>query len=120
MDRRVLLVEDDEDVAATMSDLLSEEGYEVVVASTGGEGLAALQRGAYCLVLLDFRMPDMTGGEFLTQARRQGFDELSVVLVTASDLRQARGIDVPMLRKPVQYEALMSLVESHCGAASAS
>jgi PAS domain S-box-containing protein len=70
--RKVLLVDDDQAVRDVAVGLLKSLGYEVVVASSGLEALAALGRSADIDVLFtDVKMPDgMSGGELAEQARR--------------------------------------------------
>ena len=85
----VLLVEDDPAVRELMRRMLEREGYGVEEASNGVEGLAALERVAPMLVLLDLMMPEMDGFEFVRQLRAS--DDVArrtvpVVVVTAMDL----------------------------------
>ncbi|MGH7787316.1 MAG: ATP-binding protein [Candidatus Binatia bacterium] len=58
---RVLLVDDDPDVAEALSAMLTKEGLQVVRAATGGEGLARLETESWDAVFLDVRLPDMSG-----------------------------------------------------------
>src|SRR5438067_881197 len=53
----VLVIEDDLDILSTVADILEFEGFQVVKAMNGEEGLAALQSAQPALVLLDMRMP---------------------------------------------------------------
>jgi CheY-like chemotaxis protein len=74
----ILVVEDDPDIAESLCDVLRSEGYDVVTASNGKEGLDRLEEmGRPCLILLDLMMPVMSGGEFLAVLRQtdasQGF-----------------------------------------------
>lgn len=66
---RILLVEDDVDVALTTSTLLQEWGHEVVVARTGRDGVSQAQQIAPRLVLLDIGLPDMTGYDVAREIR---------------------------------------------------
>jgi PAS domain S-box-containing protein len=61
--RRCLVVEDEPDVAATLSDLIQREGFEVVVASNGTEAFYALDKGDFDLLFSDLRMPLLNGPE---------------------------------------------------------
>ena len=68
--RRVLLIEDDGDIAEAISYQLGKAGLHVKVARTGAEGLDQARRGAD-LILLDLNLPDMDGLEVCRLIRRQ-------------------------------------------------
>lgn len=81
---RLLLVEDDDHVAAALKAVLSKHGFEVRHARTGNEALDALVpdgRGPYRVVLLDLGLPDRDGFEVCGQIRRRG--GIPVIMVTA-------------------------------------
>src|SRR5262245_34872901 len=65
---RVLIVDDDYDIRATLHEILSDEGYDVASSANGFEALQALRSGtAPCLILLDLMMPVMDGWQFRAQ-----------------------------------------------------
>src|SRR5438034_1556440 len=68
--RRVVLIEDDGDIAEAIGYQLEKVGLQVKVARTGEEGLEAVRRGAD-LVLLDLNLPGMDGLEVCRMLRRQ-------------------------------------------------
>jgi len=57
----ILLVDDEPDIALTLTDLLESEGHQIDVASTGTEALERITHHTYDAVLLDIRLPDMDG-----------------------------------------------------------
>lgn len=61
---RILLIEDNESNAYLARFLLERRGHEVIVAPTGGEGVACARQSAFDLILLDLRLPDGDGTEF--------------------------------------------------------
>jgi two-component system NtrC family sensor kinase len=61
--RRLLLVEDEPDVADTLRELIEREGFDVTIACNGAEAIVALDRGEYQLVVSDLRMPTLGGPE---------------------------------------------------------
>ncbi len=65
----VLVVDDDEDIATLMRDFLEADGYRVITASDGPEGLNALRENAVDCVLLDVMMPGLSGFEVLRTIR---------------------------------------------------
>jgi two-component system response regulator RegX3 len=80
---RVLLVEDEPSFADTLSFQLRREGYEVEVATTGPEGLAAFERAGADIVLLDLMLPGMTGTEVCRELRARS--AVPIIMVTARD-----------------------------------
>lgn len=79
---RILLVEDEPDIAFVASVALEDAGYHVTVASDGRAGLEVALQDQPELVLTDFMMPRLTGLEMIAQLRAAGFDS-PVVLSTS-------------------------------------
>src|SRR5689334_8429349 len=67
----ILVVEDDQDIREALMSVLEDEGYTVLGAANGLDGLEVLARiSRPCMILLDLMMPVMSGAEFLSQMRR--------------------------------------------------
>ena len=60
-EKKILLVDDDEDMLALSGRWLKKAGYEVTGASSGREAIDLIKQGDYDLVLMDYSMPDMDG-----------------------------------------------------------
>jgi CheY-like chemotaxis protein len=117
--RLILIVEDDPDLRDTLADVLSYEGYPVVTAANGVEGLALLQSSPRpALILLDLMMPVMNGWQFRTaQLQDPVLASIPVAVVSAVDeaREHAEMLDAAAyLRKPIQIEKLLELVERYC------
>ena len=86
--KRVLIIDDDESIVRVMQDALGlfnhDHAYAVETAADGAEGLAAIERGQFDLILLDLYMPKMTGLELLTEIRRRGL-ETPVLMLTGNE-----------------------------------
>lgn len=67
--RRVLVVEDNADLAASYATLLGRRGHEVVVATTGADGVRSAAEGTFDLVLSDIGLPDFDGWEVARRIR---------------------------------------------------
>ncbi|HEX8182652.1 MAG TPA: response regulator [Candidatus Saccharimonadales bacterium] len=81
--KRVLLVEDDEPIRALYSLKLSQEGFITTTASNGQLGLQAAQRDMPDLILLDLRMPVMSGDEMLAHMRATDWgSSIRVIILT--------------------------------------
>jgi DNA-binding response OmpR family regulator len=78
---RVLIVEDELDIAALVELLLTRAGYAVTVVSTGEEGLAELEETGADLVLLDLRLPGMNGWEVCRRVRETS--QVPIIIVSA-------------------------------------
>ncbi len=109
---KILLIEDDSDLADALAEILIMEGYRIVYASDGMAALALLDDAELPdLILLDLMMPKMSGWEFReAQLRDQRLAHIPVVVLSATGER-ARPIDAArILRKPVTVDALISTV----------
>jgi len=120
MSRRhtILVVEDDPDISASLSDVLESEGYEVITAANGVEGLNRLRDIVKpCLIFLDLMMPVMSGGEFLAVLRRnEKYATVPVVIVSAwpREAAQVRAESQGFVKKPVALESLLEAAERFC------
>jgi two-component system phosphate regulon response regulator PhoB len=79
---RLLLVEDNANLAFGLQTSLEVEGYHVAVAETGPAGLDAIRNDTPDLVVLDLMLPGLNGYEVLRTVRREGFD-MPVLVLTA-------------------------------------
>jgi CheY-like chemotaxis protein len=63
MAKKILLIDDEEDIRGLLKELLTAEGYEVKEASNGKDGLSLMKKQKFDLVVIDFFMPGMSGRE---------------------------------------------------------
>ena len=80
--QRILLVDDDEDMRSLLADVLSDDGYTVVQAANGAEALVLLHRETFAAILLDKRMPGLSGMDLLP-GLRVICPETPVIVITA-------------------------------------
>lgn len=112
---RILIIEDNEDLAYGLSTNLEIEGYTVHIATNGGSGIEQSRELAPDLVILDLMLPDRSGFEVLEQLRR--FSAVPVLILTARgeeiDKVQGlrRGAD-DYVTKPFGLLELMARVEA--------
>jgi CheY-like chemotaxis protein len=110
---RILVVDDEPDVAAVVKDVLATAGHEVDTAISGTEALKMLELTAYDLVFTDLGMPDMSGWE-VAEKINQDRPGLAVVLVTGwgTSLDEAdvskRGITA-VVQKPFEIDELLKI-----------
>lgn len=111
----ILIVEDDRDIRDVLAEILSEEGYQVLVAEDGADGLRRLAEGPQPdLILLDLMMPRMDGYQFREEQRKNpAWSAIPLVLLTAgvetSDKITALGA-LDVVRKPVKIDFLLELI----------
>lgn len=115
--KRVLVVEDDQDVRTIICLILSEAGYNIYEAGNGLEALEALKKRRYDAVLTDYHMPKMDGLELLDLV--QAMWRTTPVIVASSDRllseRAADSLLAPayaVLAKPFETTRLLEAVRS--------
>lgn len=81
-----MIVEDEQDIREAMLEALSEDGFRVVTAANGEDGLQAAHDTHPDLILLDIRMPVMDGLEMLSELRKDEWGkDAKVIVMTAMD-----------------------------------
>jgi len=120
----VLVVEDDDDLRATMQEIFEAEGYRVITAGDGRTALDLIDQWERPgVILLDLMMPRMSGGDFLEAARRKHPELARVPVVVVTGHAQKR-FALPhisrTMQKPVDLNALLNIVRQVCRPARAS
>ncbi len=112
---RILVVDDDEDICLYLKEFLTREGYSVVTATKPLDALPEVVDGKCQLALIDVRMPQMNGVEFLRKIRSIN-PELCVILMTAYpsvegavDSMKADAFDY--LLKPFELDQLRQVIK---------
>lgn len=80
----ILVIEDDEMIRQLLLRRLGRAGHEVQTASDGETGISLALGGVADLILLDLRLPDMTGYEVATRIRRENKRAVPIIAVSAS------------------------------------
>ena len=112
----VLIVEDDADVASSMSEAIGALGYRTIRARDGREAVLALLEESPAVMLVDMFMPKMTGSEFLGLVKRSTkWSRIPRVIITGTNdpmigIRE----DAPVLFKPVDFGTLAQVVRTYC------
>ncbi|HZH14293.1 MAG TPA: response regulator [Archangium sp.] len=109
---RILIVEDEEILTASLRDILEGEGHQVLTAHNGMDALDTLAREPLDLVLLDLMLPLVDGLTVLQRLQRDA-PSTAVVVVTSYGREALEGQPVQgFLRKPFSLDALLSTVRS--------
>lgn len=111
--KRILLIEDEEKIARFTELELAHEGYEVVKAFNGRDGLEQALGGGYDLILLDVMLPEINGIEVLRRLRKES--QVPVIMVTARDavMDKVYGLDSgadDYITKPFAIEELLARI----------
>ena len=112
---RILIVDDELSVCDVLAEFMAEKGYETETALSGQEALEILSAKHYDLMLLDLKMPGMSGLEVLKKIRKMSYQVGVVVLTGVQDLDLAREVmkygAIDYLNKPVDLEQLASTID---------
>lgn len=120
MAKRILLVEDEPDVAAVTKARLENAGYVVLVVGTGEDALACARKDAPDLILLDLLLPKMRGEEVCKEVKgSSALRRVPVILFTASasdmpKLTEDLGAD-DYIMKPFEHEELLGKIRKFIG-----
>ena len=80
-EKKILIVDDDEQILKMLREVLEEEGFIIDLSSGGQDALRKLEDGKYYLVISDVRMPDIDGFEVLQQVKEK-YKKTKVILMT--------------------------------------
>lgn len=113
---RILLIEDQRDIAANIWDYLEFRGFVMDHAADGANGLRMALEGSYDVIVLDLGLPDGDGLSLLREWRKSGFVE-PVLILSARDTVDDRiaGLDHgadDYLQKPFSFEELLARVRA--------
>ena len=114
--RTLLVVDDEENIVAALKRLLRRDGYHIVTANSGAEGLQRLAEVEVDVIVSDQRMPGMTGVEFLRRAKELCPDTVRMVLSGYTELQSItdavnEGAIYKFLTKPWDDERLRVHIE---------
>jgi CheY-like chemotaxis protein len=107
--RRLLVVEDNDIERQSIVELLGYKDIEMVTAASGGEALEAMQEKPFDCVVLDLRLPDMTGFELLERLHvNPSFSRIPVVVFTGKDLSVEEQLKLKSMAKSIVLKDVQS------------
>lgn len=112
---RILLVDDDRDITLAVRIQLEKQGYEVLTAGDGEEGLASAIAQRPAAILLDIRMPKMDGLCTLAKLREHGATQRTPVVMLSASLIDRRALDLGaryFLDKPCDRDDLVAALRA--------
>lgn len=111
----ILIVEDDATIRITVANFLIRQGYDISVAEDGNAALLLLKQQSYRLVLLDLRLPDMSGLDVLAKLRESDDSALVVIMTAFPEVRTAvatlKAGAYDYIHKPFDLDDLQELIQ---------
>ncbi|MFN3740566.1 MAG: sigma-54-dependent transcriptional regulator [Thermodesulfovibrionales bacterium] len=116
MSERILIVEDEETLAASLKRVLGKEGYSIDLATDAESGLELIDRALYDLIITDIILPGMNGIELLKKVKERYPDQIVIIITAYASLETA----VEALRsgahdyviKPIIHEEIKQIVRN--------
>jgi len=107
---KILCVEDDDEIREALTGLLTDAGYDVTAVGNAPDGLSALERGRYDMVITDYALPGQTGGWMLEEGNRRKLllDTIAVMVTAYRDIPQPDGVRV--FYKPLDLDQFLDHV----------
>ena len=113
---KILIVDDENDIAELISDILEDEGYKCVIKNNGNDAINAIKNDLYDLILLDVMMPDISGTEVCAKIRNNTTAPIIFVTAKTSLTSKLVGFEVgadDYITKPFINEELVARVKAH-------
>ena len=118
----ILIIDDDVEIVESVRYALEGEGYQVVIARDGNQGLALAEREDPDLIILDMMMPKRSGFLVLEKLRRMSDDMVPVIMITGNEgsrhkaYAELLGVS-DYIRKPFQMDKLLRAVDTQLASA---
>ncbi len=115
MDKRILIIDDDEDLSFIISDMLTSYGYSVTCANDPEKAFMLLEDKPFQLILLDINLPGTTGFEVCRELRRVSTVPIIFASARTSESDRISGFDIggdDYLPKPYSMKELLSRVNA--------
>jgi DNA-binding NtrC family response regulator len=112
---RILLVDDDEEALETLSDILQENGFYTETAKTGKEALAKVDKRVFNVILLDIKLPDMSGIEVLKALSVKHLSTMTIMITANATVQNA--VDAnnfganAYIMKPIDHDTLFRTIK---------
>ncbi|MDP8240902.1 MAG: response regulator [Candidatus Hatepunaea meridiana] len=117
MSKKILIIDDEEDIIIFLETLFRKEGYETVTAYNGVDGMSVVKVEKPDLITLDLQMPKNTGTDFYRKMRHD--KELSKIPVIVISGLPGRHLAVPkpvaVFDKPIDRNALLDVIRATIG-----
>ena len=115
MAKKILIIDDENDVVLFLETLFKKEGYETVSANNGVEGLKVLKEEKPDLITLDLQMPQNTGTDFYRNLRRdKEYNHIPIIVISGLPGRHlALPEPLGIFEKPIDKDALLDTIKEY-------
>src|SRR5271170_4962497 len=115
--KKILVVDDDKAVTTLLERLLSSQGYEVLVASDGLDGMVQVRKSLPDLILLDVMMPEINGYDVCSNLKfDERFKHIPIIVLTSReqelDARIGKLMGISYMHKPIESKALLERIQN--------
>ena len=113
---KILIVDDENDIAELEADILENEGYETVIKNNGTDALYEIKNNNYDLILLDIMMPDITGTEVCAKIRNITCAPIIFITTKTQLVDKLVGFEVgadDYITKPFINEEFLAKIKAH-------
>lgn len=111
----LLIVDDNEDMLETLSDILQEKGYRIETTKTGKEAITKAKEHFFNVALIDLKLPDMTGIEVLRTFRKKYPSRMNIMITAYATLQntvEALNLGAnAYIMKPIDHERLDQMIK---------
>lgn len=114
--KKILIIEDDKEIAELERDYLTINGFECDIESWGNTGLDAALSGSYDLFIIDIMLPGMDGFEIITRIRQKLQTPVIFLSAKTGDIDKVRGLGLgadDYMTKPFSPNELVARVKAH-------
>ena len=108
---KILLIDDDIDFRKALAEVLELEGYDILHSSNGQQGLKKLNEHIIDLIICDYDMPLMNGGELLRHVRSSKDTEALPFILMSALFRDSFDFEYYFMEKPFLIEDLFNLIK---------
>lgn len=113
--KKILLIEDDQEIRTIQKDYLLKQGYKVIEAQDGQKALDLFESGSYDLLVLDLNLPIIDGVSVCKKIRKKS--QIPIIMVTArtSEIDEVRGLEVgadDYVTKPFSPRVLVARIKA--------
>lgn len=115
--KSILIIEDNKELQSSLKTILESEGYKIVTADNGKEGIELLRKiPTPCMILLDLMMPIMNGWEFVDIVSKDIIlSNIPITVISAFGDTKGTPKTNDYIPKPIDLDALFRTVRKHCG-----
>lgn len=116
--KKIIVIEDDEDIRSILVELLLDEGYQVATFNNGAEALQSIlskKEDEYDLILLDLQMPIMNGYQFSNKLRENSDYQRLPIIVMSADIHSESKLSFNKInryiKKPIDIAHFLDAIE---------